>query len=115
MVSLRTVSLGMVFMRGMLLLYLLALGQNLSISQESKSLPKFVPAANRAPDLDFSIDLSEDDVGYPGIAGQSESYRWVYISLGLGAAAGGMTYYLWDKEKAPSANKSVQVFSDAPN
>ncbi len=82
----------------------------------TNSIPKIKTAKTRAPDLDFSQDIeSPEPVQQLGPVMAISSHSWVYWSLGLTAAAGGMTFMLWDKSPPAKTVKSVQVFTDAPN
>jgi hypothetical protein len=97
------------------LFYLIIISVGMCSAEESKDLPRFVPASNRTPDLDFT----EEVPGPPplnlekGIS--NHQYPWFYWGLGLTAAAGGVTFLLWEKERPTKIQKSVQEFSDDRN
>jgi hypothetical protein len=97
--------IGMQIIRARFLFLVLLLGSSMVWSENEKRLSTSAPNTPGAPDLDFGNEDELDNSIYSQMGQGNDYHSWMYWSLGFTVAAGGMTYFLWDKETPPKTVK----------
>ncbi len=92
-----------------------AVGMVMAFGEAPK--PDNAPRAKpKVIDLDFSVDDEDDEDWTPGAksaAGRTSKGRWIYWTLGAGAAAaGGLGWYIFREEQQPEIIRNERVFTD---